>query len=90
MEVSELAKKVDEFHREMRDDMAVLKRGVYGDPKNRIKGLLERQDEDDAWRDKIEARQDKLDNKIWKIGASIGAVFVGFDFAIMYIKGFFK
>jgi hypothetical protein len=88
--VDDLAKKVDEFHREMRDDMAVLKRGVYGDPANRIKGLLERQDEDDAWRDKIETRQDKLDNKIWKIGATVGAIVVGFDFAIMYIKGFFK
>lgn len=90
MEVHELAKQIDGFQKEMRDDMAVLKRGVYGDAANGVKGLIQRQNEDEAWRATIEARQDKTDRKLWKIGATMGAFVAGLDFAIMYVKGFFK
>jgi hypothetical protein len=83
MEVSELAKKVDELHREMREDMAVLKRGVYGDKINGVRGLLERQDSDEERIDKIEKRQ-------WKVGAMIGGFVVAVDIVVMYIKEFTK
>jgi hypothetical protein len=83
MEVHELAKKIDEFQREVRDDMAVLKRGMYGDPVNKVRGLLERQDSDEERIDKIEKRQ-------WKVGAMMGGGIVAIDIIIFYIKEFAK
>jgi hypothetical protein len=79
----EIAKKIDEFQREMREDMSVIKRGVYGDKINGVKGLLERQDHDEERIDKIEKRQ-------WKVGAMMGGFVVAVDIIVMYVKEFVK
>jgi hypothetical protein len=81
MEVHELAKQIEAFAKDTREDLALIKRGVYGDPHNKVKGLLERQDKDERRIDKIERRQ-------WKIGVLMGAGVAAVDFVIMYIKNF--
>lgn len=80
--------KFDAFCREMREDMATVKRGIYGDPSNKVRGLLERQDDDETRMDGLEARQEKTDRKLWKIGVMMGAGVAAVDFIIMYIKNF--
>lgn len=85
-----ITQELKQFRRETNEKLDTLHRGVYGDPVNRVPGLMQRQDDDEARMDGIEARQDKTDQKLWKIGATMGAAVAGLDFAIMYIKGFFK
>jgi hypothetical protein len=87
MEVHELARKMDEFHREMREDMAVLKRGVYGDERNNVKGLLRRQDEDDDRLTAMEDRVETVERKAWRINILIGLVWVAIGAFWEFIKG---
>lgn len=88
MEVRELAKIVEAFQVEMRNDMATLKRGVYGDKENQVKGLLERQDADEKRMNGIDGKLEKVDRKLWKVGVLMGAGVAAIDFIIMYIKNF--
>lgn len=54
------------------DHLEKLQRGIYGDPDNNFKGLIERQDEDELRADKIERRIDKIEynNKLLWGGAT--------------------
>jgi hypothetical protein len=88
--LDDIARDVSQMRHEVNIKLDRLNRGVYGDPDNHVKGLMQRQNEDEAWRAKIDERQDKTDKKLWKIGATMGAFVAGLDFAIMYVKGFFK
>jgi len=87
MEVHELAKQVQAFHEEMRKDMAVLKRGVYGDPANRVRGLLDRQDADEKRMGDIEDRLEKSDRRGWKLTTAVGTLFIGLEVFWKYILG---
>lgn len=78
--------KFDTFAREMRDDMATLKRGVYGDPANKVKGLLQRQDDDDEWKEGIEDRIEKSERKQWKLSVMVTGLLVGMDAAWNFFK----
>jgi hypothetical protein len=90
MEVHELAKQVQAFHEEMRGDMAVLKRGMYGDKDNRVKGLLERQDADEKRMDDIEDDLSKTKQKLWRFNVLIGFIMVGLGAGWEFIKTVFK
>lgn len=82
--------KFDTFARDMREDMATLKRGVYGDPANKVKGLLERQDADEKRMNGIDGKLEKVDRKLWRIGVMMGAGVAAVDFIIIYVKEFLK
>jgi hypothetical protein len=88
MEVHELAKQIETFAKETREDLAVIKRGVYGDKENKVKGLLERQDIDEKRMDGLDGKLEKVDRKLWKVGVLMGAGVAAIDFIIMYIKNF--
>jgi hypothetical protein len=83
MEVHELAAQLEKFANETKRDLSVIKRGVYGDPENKVKGLIERQDSDEERIGKIEKRQ-------WKIGVLMAGGVAMVDFVIIYVKEFLK
>jgi hypothetical protein len=50
-------------------EVELVKRGVYGDPQNEFKGLIQRQNEDEKDIKQIKQRQ-------WKTGVVIGVIVV--------------
>lgn len=70
--VDELIKKFDVFAEETKKELANIKRGVYGDQVNGVKGLIERQNED-------EERMDKMERVLYKTAVWLGVIVIGLD-----------
>lgn len=75
-----LIKKFDEFAKETKQELGTIKRGVYGDEANGVKGLIERQNED-------EERMDKMERRQYKIGVWLGIIVIGLDAIWNIVKG---
>lgn len=64
---------------EMMIELDTIKRGLYGDQKNKVPGLLERQDRD-------EQRISSIENKQFKFYAVLTGVFVAVQIIYNFIK----
>lgn len=73
-----LVQKFDEHSSHVREELATIKRGVYGDPDNKVPGLMDRQLEDErrikVIEDERKAEAVKKKTILW-IGGSIVAAF---------------
>jgi hypothetical protein len=77
-EKTELAKISGQLE-SMMDELASIKRGIYGDEKNKYQGLIDRQDRD-------ERRIDAIENRQWKSAFIIGGLLVVLEVAWNYLK----
>lgn len=59
-------------------EVQLIKRGVYGDPQNEFKGLIQRQNEDEKDIRQIKQRQ-------WKTGVVIGIVVVAIQVVYNFV-----
>lgn len=84
--VDVLIKKFDEFAKETRHELETIKRGIYGDPKNKVLGLIERQDNDEQRMDESDKRMTKIENKQYKIGLLLAGILMGVDVIWNFIK----
>jgi hypothetical protein len=75
-----------EFHQinrkldEIANEIATVKRGVYGDRDNKVLGLIDRTTD-------AEARLDAVDKRQWKAAAIIGGFLVGVEIVWNFFKG---
>lgn len=93
----DLNEKLDTHFKSIHQDMATIKRGIYGDEANQVKGLLTRQNEDDQKFeginqkfDGVNTRMGKLEKKQFKQGVFATAILVSIQLAWNTFKEFFK
>lgn len=72
---------------EIKNDVDAINRGLYGDPKNKVSGLIDRQDMDERRIAAIEGNQKKFFAVLGFIGV---AVQVALNLVWDYVKGIFK
>jgi hypothetical protein len=78
-----LIQKVDEI----KIEVDTIKRGIYGDQKNKVSGLIDRQDLDERRISAIEGNQKRFFAVLGMIGV---AVQVALNLVWDYVKGMFK
>lgn len=83
MSSQELLTKINEKIDHLTVEVNTIKRGVYGDENNNVKGLLQRQDVDELERLNMKEAIQGVKNNIWKI--SVGAGLFG-SFIIWVLK----
>lgn len=86
----DLNEKLDTHFKSIHQDMATIKRGIYGDEANQVKGLLTRQNEDDQKFEGINTRMGKLEKKQFKQGVVATAILVSVQLAWNSFKDYFK
>lgn len=76
------------------ENVDTIKRGVYGDPTNGVKGLIQKQEDDHARFERNEGRIAKLEafkvKATWIWTAFSTSVFLALEFAGDWIKNLFK
>jgi hypothetical protein len=78
-QLQQVLKKLDD----LAEETAIIKRGLYGDPKNKVRGLIDRQDQD-------EERITKIENRQTKSIAIVTGFATGLTFVIEFVIRFFK
>lgn len=73
--------------RDIRDEVQEIRRGLYGDPVNKVRGLVQRQEEDEVRIDKLEEFRKRI---IWVWGIVVTAVVALWELVGDHIKGLFK
>jgi hypothetical protein len=78
-----LIQKVDEI----KIEVDTIKRGIYGDQKNKVAGLIDRQDLDERRISAIEGNQKRFFAVLGMIGVAVQVVL---NLVWDYVKGMFK
>lgn len=92
-----LDKKIDDlsltqltFHGSVHEDLKTIKRGIYGDEKNEVKGLIERQNADDEKIKRLHKRIDVVEKKQNWFMAIASGLMIGLQLAANYFKEIFR
>lgn len=78
IKITYLIKAFEEHSKFVKEELATIKRGVYGDPENKVSGLMERQLEDERRISDLEEynKKEQLQKKtiLWVIGVMFTAL----------------
>lgn len=88
--LNRLSEKLDSNFNQFHSELATIKRGIYGDEANQVKGLLTRQNEDDERFEVVETRMSKMERKQFKQGVVATGLLVSIQLAWNTFKDFFR